>query len=165
MEVDLVNITLTQKEKLLLEDQKKHEELCVQKYSSYANQAQDPQLKQLFQQYASQEQQHLNTVNQMLGGQVPNLQHQQGQQNQQNKQMQQSTTMSGLGAAQNNPDASLCQDMLTTEKYVSGTYDTTIFEFTNSQARQVLNHIQKEEQQHGEGIFNYMQSHGMYNPK
>jgi spore coat protein CotF len=55
--------------------------------------------------------------------------------------------------------------MLTTEKYVSGTYDTTIFEFTNSQARQVLNHIQKEEQQHGEGIFNYMQSHGMYNPK
>ncbi|HBN95404.1 MAG TPA: spore coat protein, partial [Firmicutes bacterium] len=28
-----MNITLTQKEKLLLEDQKKHEELCVQKYS------------------------------------------------------------------------------------------------------------------------------------
>ncbi len=160
-----MNITLTQKERLLLEDQKKHEELCIQKYSSYANQAQDPQLKQLFQQYASQEQQHLNTVNQMLGGQVPNLQQQQGQQNQHSQAMQQSTTMSGLGASQNNSDASLCQDMLTTEKYVSGAYDTTIFEFTNSQARQVLNHIQKEEQQHGEGIFNYMQSHGMYNPK
>ncbi|HHW60872.1 MAG TPA: spore coat protein, partial [Syntrophomonadaceae bacterium] len=29
--------------------------------------------------------------------------------------------------------------------------------------RQVLNHIQKEEQQHGEGIFNYMQNNGMYN--
>ena len=162
-----MNITLTQKEKLLLEDQKKHEEICVQKYTSYANQAQDPQLKQLFNTYASQEEQHLNTINQMLGGQVPNLK-QQGQQNdqsQQNQHMQQNKAMSGLGATQNNPDAALCEDMLMTEKYVSGTYDTSIFEFTNSQARQVLNHIQKEEQEHGEGIFNYMQSHGMYNPK
>ncbi|MCK9526652.1 MAG: spore coat protein [Limnochordia bacterium] len=160
-----MNITLTQKERLLLEDQKKHEELCIEKYTSYANQTKDPELKQLFQQYASQEQRHLDSVNQMLGGQVPNLQNQQGQQNQQNQHMQQSTAMSGLQAAQNSSDASLCQDMLTTEKYVSGAYDTTIFEFTNSQARQVLNHIQKEEQEHGEGIFNYMQSHGMYNPQ
>jgi spore coat protein CotF len=52
-----------------------------------------------------------------------------------------------------------------TEKYVSGTYDTAIFEFTNTAMRQALNHIQKEEQQHGEGIFNYMQSRGMYNPQ
>ncbi len=154
-----MNITLTQKEKLLLEDQKKHEQLCVEKYNSYANQAQDPQLKQLFQQYATQEQKHLDTVNQMLGGTVPNLQQNQSQQ------MQQSTAVSGFTAGLNSSDASLCQDMLTTEKYVSGAYDTTIFEFTNSQARQVLNHIQKEEQQHGEGIFNYMQSNGMYNPQ
>ncbi|MDI9468160.1 MAG: spore coat protein, partial [Bacillota bacterium] len=56
-------------------------------------------------------------------------------------------------------------DMLMTEKYVSSAYDTAIFEFTDSNVRQVLNHIQKEEQQHGEGLFNYMQSHGMYNPQ
>ena len=159
-----MNITLTQKERLLLEDQKKHEELCIEKYNSYASQAQDPQLKQLFQQYASQEQQHLDTVNQMLGGTVPNLQQNQGQQGQ-HQQNQGNSITSKLAIAPNSSDASLCQDMLTTEKYVSGTYDTTIFEFTNPQARQVLNHIQKEEQQHGEGIFNYMQSHGMYNPK
>ena len=155
----MVNIELTQKERLLLEDQRKHEEICVQKYSSYANQAQDPQLQQLFNTYASQEQQHLDTINQMLGGQVPNLQ----QQGQKKQQMQQSS-MPGIGAVQSSADAALCDDMLMTEKYVSGTYDTSIFEFTNSQARQVLNHIQKEEQQHGEGIFNYMQSQGMYNP-
>ncbi|HBG00605.1 MAG TPA: spore coat protein [Firmicutes bacterium] len=154
-----MNIELTQKERLLLEDQRKHEEICVQKYSSYANQAQDPQLQQLFNTYASQEQQHLDTINQMLGGQVPNLQ----QQGQKKQQMQQSS-MPGIGAVQSSADAALCDDMLMTEKYVSGTYDTSIFEFTNSQARQVLNHIQKEEQQHGEGIFNYMQSQGMYNP-
>ncbi|WP_334299750.1 spore coat protein [Terrisporobacter sp.] len=29
--------------------------------------------------------------------------------------------------------------------------------------RQVLNHIQKEEQDHGEKIYNYMNQHGMYN--
>ena len=52
-----------------------------------------------------------------------------------------------------------------TEKYVSGTYDTSIFEFRDANIRQALNHIQKEEQQHGEDIFNYMQSKGMYNPQ
>jgi spore coat protein CotF len=61
-------------------------------------------------------------------------------------------------------DALLLNDLLMTEKYVSGTYDTAIFEFTDSNIRQILNHIQKEEQQHGEGIFQYMQSHGLYNP-
>lgn len=60
-------------------------------------------------------------------------------------------------------DASLCNDMLMTEKYVSGAYDTAIFEFADANIRQALNHIQKEEQQHGEKIFNYMQSNGMYN--
>jgi spore coat protein CotF len=55
--------------------------------------------------------------------------------------------------------------MLMTEKYVSGAYDTAIFEFRDPQVRQILNHIQKEEQQHGEAIFNYMESMGMYNPK
>lgn len=62
----------------------------------------------------------------------------------------------------NQNDIGLCNDMLVTEKYISGTYDNTIFECTNSNARQVLNHIQKEEQQHGEAIFNYLQSQGAY---
>ena len=48
--------------------------------------------------------------------------------------------------------------MLATEKFVSSAYDTAIFECTNSNIRQILNHIQKEEQQHGEQIFNYMHS-------
>lgn len=65
----------------------------------------------------------------------------------------------------NQADAVLCNDMLMTEKYVSDTYNTAIFEFMDSNVRQVLNHIQKEEQQHGEGIFNYMKNNGMYNPQ
>jgi Coat F domain. len=151
-------LNLSQKEKMLLSDQKNHEQVCIQKYNSYANQAQDPQLKQLFNSYSKQEQEHLNSVNQMLNGQIPNISGQQNAQSNTIGQMQ-SSAQAGMS---NSSDASLCNDMLMTEKYVSGAYDTSIFEFRDTNARNVLNHIQKEEQQHGEGIFNYMQSNGMY---
>lgn len=155
-------LSLTQKERMLLEDQKNHEQVCVDKYTNYANQAQDQQLKNLFQNYAAQEQQHLNSINQLLSGQLPATG--QGQQQQAQPQTSpQSTKMQGAMA--NQQDATLCNDLLMTEKYVSNTYDTAIFEFTDSNVRQILNHIQKEEQQHGEGIFQYMQNNGMYNPQ
>jgi rubrerythrin len=163
-------MNLSQKEKFLLQDQLSHEELCIQKYNNYAAQAQDPELKQLFQNYAKKEQEHYNTIQQMLRGQVPNIQqakNQQGQQGQQGQQAQQNQAggqagQQGMQAMQNQSDEILCSDMLSTEKYVSGTYDTTIFEFQDTNARKVLNHIQKEEQEHGEGIFNYMKKKGMY---
>jgi spore coat protein CotF len=56
----------------------------------------------------------------------------------------------------------MCTDMLMTEKYVSGAYDTAIFEFKDTGVRDVLNHIQKEEQKHGEAIYKYMESKGLY---
>ncbi len=157
---------LTQKEKMLLEDQKKHEEICIQKYQNYSAQVQDPQLKQLLSNYAQQEQEHLNSLNQLLSGQLPSINQQQsGSQQQSNLQQGMQSQPTNQGVAANQRDASLLNDLLMTEKYVSGTYDTAIFEMTSSNVRQVLNHIQKEEQQHGEGIFNYMNSHGMYNPQ
>lgn len=164
---------LTQKERMLLEDQKKQEELCIKKYTEAAQRAKDPQLQQLFTTYAAQERKHYQTVEQILNGQAPQLQQgsQAGQQQQGNQQpgsqaggQQQPgpNTTVGTTALAGQSDADLCNDLLSTEKYVSGAYDTTIFECTDSQVRQALNHIQKEEQQHGEGIFNYMQQHGMY---
>lgn len=153
-----MTLQLTQKERTLLEDQKTHEEICIQKYNNYAQQVKDPQLKQLFGQYASQEQQHYNTINQLLQGQLPVSGGNQGIQ----QQIQQIQSQPIAGMA-NQEDAALCTDMLMTEKFVSSTYDTAIFESANSPVRQALQHIQKEEQQHGEGIFNYMQQHGMYN--
>lgn len=149
---------LSSKEKQLLQDQKTHEQLCIHKYQQGAQQASDPQLRQLFQSYAQQEQQHLNSINTMLNGQTPSLT--QGQQSQTSPQASASQQSNAAG---NKADAALCQDMLMTEKYVSGAYDTAIFEFADANMRQALNHIQKEEQQHGEGIYNYMNSHGMYN--
>lgn len=162
-----MTINLTQKETLLLEDQKKHEELCIQKYSGYASQAQDPQLKQLFSTHAQQEQQHLDTINQILAGKVPNMQAQGQQQSQQQGQQPASFSSQGQAGMEqaNTNDAALCNDLLMTEKYVSGAYDTAIFEMTDTNVRQALNHIQKEEQQHGEDIFNYMKNNGMYQPQ
>lgn len=162
-----MTVQLSQKGRMLLQDQIKHEEVCIQKYNNYSNQAQDPQLKQLFKSYADQEQNHYNTLNQILNGQVPNMGKQQSQQSQAQggaqNQAQSEMISQTQGGMQNQKDATLCADMLMTEKYVSNAYDTAIFEFKNSNIRQALNHIQKVEQQHGQGIFNYMNSKGLYN--
>lgn len=160
-------INLSQKEQSLLQDQQKHEQICIEKYNNYAMQAKSPQLKQLFQSYAAQEQTHLNTVNQILSGQVPDMnqnQQQSGSQSAASSSAQYFQSAGGIkGSMADKSDAALLNDMLMTEKYVSSAYDTAIFEFTDTNVRQALNHIQKEEQQHGEGIFNYMHNNGMYN--
>lgn len=160
-------LQLSQKERMLLEDQQSHEEICIQKYTAYAQQANDPQLKEMFNTYAQQEQTHYDTLDQILQGQVPNMQQgqQSGGQGQQQSGMQMGQTISfGLSQASNNDEA-LCNDMLMTEKYVSGTYDTAIFECQDTNVRAALNHIQKEEQGHGEGVFNYMKEKGWYQPQ
>lgn len=190
-------MNFSQKERTLLEDQKNHEQICIQKYSNYASLAQDPQLKNIFKQNGQIEQEHYNTLDQLLKGQMPQMQQsgsqqgealQQGQgqqqsgnmqmKSQQPQSMQGSLTQPQQGQSQMNQSSSfipkgqsssfstsdkdLCTDMLMTEKYVSGAYNTAIFEFRDPQVRSILNHIQKEEQQHGEAIFKYMESNGMY---
>ncbi|NLZ49852.1 MAG: spore coat protein [Clostridiales bacterium] len=160
-----MTISLTTKERYLLEDQKNHEAICIEKYNNYANLAQDPQLKALFSNHAKIEQEHYNTIQQLLNGQVPSLGNQQGGAN--NQQVQQPQVSNSFQPQVNTPnysttDKDLCTDMLMTEKYVSSTYNTAIFEFKDTQVRDVLNHIQKEEQKHGEAIFKYMESKGMY---
>lgn len=37
-----MDIKLSQKERMLLEDQKNHEQICIEKYKNYASQASDP---------------------------------------------------------------------------------------------------------------------------
>lgn len=156
---------LTQKETMLLQEMKSQEQLCIEKYSRASSQSNCPQLKQIFTQLGQQEQQHLNTINQMTSGTVPatgNSQ-QQGQQQQQQQQTPKVGGGSSISAQQKQQDAYLCQDMLATEKYVSSVYDTCVFEFKDVGMRNALNHIQKEEQEHGKKIYDYMSQNGMYN--
>jgi spore coat protein CotF len=56
----------------------------------------------------------------------------------------------------------MLHDMLSTEKYVSSAYDTGVFECAQSDVRQALQQIQQDEQNHGEQLYQYMSSHGMY---
>ncbi|HBN84516.1 MAG TPA: spore coat protein [Clostridiales bacterium] len=159
-----MDITLSQKERLLLEDLKSQEQLCIEKYTAYANQAQDVQLKQILSANGQVERSHLNSVNQLLNGQIPQMNQQQNQGNAGQAMGNQSTNtnMNNAQNMNNFSDKSICSDLLGTEKYVSGTYDTAIFEFRDTGVRDVLNHIQKEEQKHGEAIFQYMENKGMY---
>lgn len=150
---------LTQKETSLLKDLKEQEQICVDKYNKYSADACDGQLKNLFTQIGQTEQQHLDTINQIISGTVPAMQ------SGGNNQAQQSFTPV-YNTASANPnkqkDNFLCTDSLSTEKHVSSVYNTSIFEFKDSNTRNILNHIQKEEQQHGEQIYNYMAQNGMY---
>lgn len=156
-------LNLTAKEKFLLEDEKSHEELCIHKYKEYTQKASDPELKNLFNEILQHEQQHLNSINQILSGTVPNVNQAQSQGNQNSGAMPNVNSQSSQMGSYNQQDKMLCQDTLSTEKYISSTYNTTIFEFADKNVRQVLNHIQKEEQEHGEKIYNYMNQHNMYN--
>lgn len=79
-----MDFTLTQKERMLLEDQKKHEQICIEKYANYANLAQDPQLKQICKANEQVERHHLDTINQLLNGTIPDINQQSSQNTQQN---------------------------------------------------------------------------------
>ncbi|MGI6751945.1 MAG: spore coat protein [Anaerovoracaceae bacterium] len=153
---------LTQKEQLLLKDLKEHEQTCVEKYNKYAAEAHDPQLQVLFSQISQKEQQHLNSINQIAGGAVPSVQSGGGSQSSQMQLSFTPTYASGSNDPNQKADSFLCTDLLSTEKHVSSLYDTCIFEFKDTNIRKVLNHIQKEEQEHGEMIYNYMAQNGMY---
>lgn len=184
---------LTQKEMMYLKDAKSQEELCIAKYTNYSQQVSCQQLSGLLRQIAQQEQQHLQTIQQIMQGQMPNVgsggQQQGGQQSQlsaqdgtssmtmqsggssQGQQAQsgqqlstpgQNMQMGGSSRGQQLNDRQICEDLLTTEKAVAGLYNTATFEFANPQLRQVLAHIQQEEQNHAYQLYDYMAQKGWY---
>lgn len=147
---------LTQKETSLLKDLKGQETLCVDKYTKHASCAVDPQLKSLFSQIAQVEQQHLDTLTQIENGTAP----------QPSGGSQPQPSFSAVYGMAETPekqaDAYLCSDVLATEKHASHLYDTCVFEFKEETLRNTLNHIQKEEQNHGKMIYDYMSANAMY---
>ena len=149
---------LTQKETTLLKDLKGSEELCIEKYGTYAERAEDPALKMLFESIREAEKTHLQTIESLMQGTVPMMGG--GQQQQQNRQSD-SSCCGDCGRKMSKHDEFLCHDALDTEKHVSSLYDTCIFEFSDAGARNALNHIQKEEQEHGKQLYDYMSCHGM----
>ena len=151
-------MTLTQKETTLLSDLKSQEQLCIEKYGKYTEMAHDPELKKLFTSLKSNEEKHLDTVNQMLNGTEVSMPDQSPSAVSSKLQCKPSE----MSAEQKKNDAYLCKDALSMEKHVSGVYNTGIFEFTSPVMRDTLAHIQKEEQNHGEQLYNYLSCNNMY---
>ena len=151
-------MTLTEKENSLLQDLKAQEQLCIEKYNKYAGLAHDPELKNLFTTLASNEQKHLDTVNQILGGTEVKMPDQSPSAVQAKLQCK----MSCCNEAEKKNDAYLCKDALSMEKHVSGVYNMGVFEFSSPVLRDTLAHIQKEEQNHGEQLYNYLSCNNMY---
>lgn len=149
-------VTLTAKESSLLKDLRAQEQICVEKYARYASEARDGQLKNLFSQIEQTERQHVQTLDQISAGNIPQMNSSGGNQN------QSQPTPNTLSQQDKNSDSFLCQDALSTEKHVSSAYNTCIFEFKDTNIRNSLNHIQKEEQEHGKQIYDYMSVNGMY---
>ena len=150
-------MTLTQKETTLLNDLKSQEEICMKKYGFYASDASDPCLKQLFSSLSEVERGHMNTVTRILSGEQVSLPA--------GKTAAEecfSCTPSQVSEEQKQKDAYLCSDALAMEKHASALYDTCIFEFKDPVLRDTLNSIQKEEQIHGQKLYEYMSQNAMY---
>lgn len=150
-------MTLTQKETDLLNDLKSQEKLCIEKYTKYANDACDPALKGLFNSIKSNEEAHLDTITKILGGEEVTMQAPPTAVSQ-----KLDIQPSSCPAQQKQNDGFLCKDALATEKHVSSLYDVSIFEFSSPTLRDTLNHIQKEEQNHGEQLYQYLSKNGLY---
>ena len=151
-------MTLTQKETTLLSDMKAQEQLCIEKYTKYSQTANDPELKNLFSTLAENERKHLETITQIMNGNEVAMPSQSPSAVQAKLQCK----MSSCSEADKKNDAYLCKDALSMEKHVSGVYNTCVFEFSSPVLRDTLAHIQKEEQNHGEQLYNYLSCNNMY---
>ena len=150
-------MTLSQKENNLLSDLKSQEQLCIEKYGKYEQDAHDPCLKSLFKSIKSTEESHLSTLSRIMSGEEVSTSTAPTAVSQKLE-----CQMSTCSESDKKSDAFLCKDALAMEKHVSSLYDTSIFEFTSPTLRDTLNHIQKEEQNHGEQLYEYMSKNNMY---
>ncbi len=149
---------LTQKETDLLKDLKNEEQLCIDKYTRHSSCAKDAQLKNLFSSIATQEKEHLKTLEQIASGNPPAP-----AAASQKAEPTFTATYTTDSTPDKESDCYLCTDVLTGEKHASALYDTCIFEFDDENCRKLLNHIQTEEQEHGKQVYDYMKANSKIN--
>lgn len=150
-------MALTSKEIGMLQENLNAEYLCIRKYKQYASMAQDPKLKQVFTNLAIKEETHANTIKSIL--EQNNVKPDALLDNYSSPQGNLSDVQNSLGIT----DAQLLNDALSMEKHISGSYNTAVLESACSNTRKQLQHIQQEEQEHAEVLFNEMNSRGWYN--
>lgn len=143
---------LNPKETTALKDLQMQEEICIQKYGKYAEEAKDPELKNLFSTLQKSEQEHYNSLNQVLTGSVPSCDCNDSS----GKNYQPTATYQNLeSSADKDHDCYLATDCISTEKLVSSEYNSDVFTFGDSDVRKLLADIQIEEQNHAEMLYKY----------
>ncbi len=149
---------LREKEKTAIQDLQTQEETCIKKYGKYSDEAKDPVLKDLFKNLQQKEQQHYDSLQQVLDGQVPscNCNDSDGA-NYDPK----ATYNSMTDSDDKKSDNFLVTDCIATEKLVSSEYNTDVFLFANAALRKLLADIQIEEQNHALMLYKYKTANGM----
>lgn len=149
---------LNQKETAAIKDLQTQEEMCIKKYEKYRNEAKDSVLKNLFQTLQEKEQQHYDSLGQVLSGQVPSCDCNDNSGCEYNPTVTYNTTSQ---SKDKDSDCFLATDCIATEKMVSSEYNSDVFVFGDSSIRKLLADIQVEEQNHAEMIYKYKTVNGM----
>ncbi len=149
---------LNQKESAAIKDLQTQEEMCIKKYEKYHNEAKDPVLKDLFKNLQEREQQHYDSLEQVLTGQVPSCDCNDSSGREYNP----AATYNTESQLQNkDSDCYLATDCIATEKLVSSEYNSDVFVFGDPSIRKLLADIQVEEQNHAEMLYKYKTVNGM----
>lgn len=131
---------------------------CIEKYQKYAQQAIDPELKNLFEQLHKKEQTHYDSLTQVLDGTVPSSDCNDSD----GRDYEPRAIYTAASQSEDKMhDAFLATDAIGTEKLVSGEYNTNVFMFGDSDLRKLMADIQVEEQNHAEMLYKYKTANGM----
>ena len=155
---DKFMINLTEKERFIIEDLKSQEKLCIQKYEFYEEMAYDPELVSLFTKIKESEQKHLQSLNDVLNGNVAEVD---TNDNSGEMYTPKASYHQNGNKQEKEHDSFLCTDAITMEKYVSSAYNFDLFQFGNSKLRKLLNDIETEEQNHAEMLYKYKKANMM----
>lgn len=152
-------MVLTQKETAALKDLQTQEKSCIEKYTRYSHQANDSELKNLFETLSKDEQKHYDSLNQALNGHCPvNIDCNDAK----GKFYQPKAAYSAEdNSVAKQEDCFLATDCIGTEKLVSGEYNNDVFIFGDTNIRKLLADIQIEEQNHAEMLWRYKTVNGM----
>lgn len=165
-------VNLTSKEIFLLEGEKYQQQLVIDKYNNYALQAQDDSLKSLFFNLVKIEEKHLNMIDEMLQGKVPQIKKENIHPYYENNSINSNNyinigniTLTSLdnNISYDDGDKIICFDALTTEELLHSTCSASSLEFEKTEFENILKYIIEEKSENLKYLNDYMTKKGMYN--
>ena len=163
-------VNLTNKERFLLEGEKYQQQLAIDKYNNFSLQAADPILKTIFSNLSEIEENHLNMVNEMLQGRIPQINthnlhpYYTNTSSLSNEYLNiGNMTITSMDNSFDDGDKIICFDALTTEELLHSTYSASSLEFEESEYKNILSKIIDDKKNSLQYLNDYMIKKGMYN--